>query len=256
MRPESVEIKVTLSGVEAGNAVTELELSDGQEWQILFCEDVSVGVAPSTPLLDLGVVLRIRRKSGRKGDTTVKLRPCRWSQLSEEFFTNDKSDRRELKIEADWSGPKRTLAAALTADWDDDRVAETFAGHRSAASLFEKGQRRFLDQCGAGRVNLDAVTVLAPVAATRWKEASASVWGRDLSYRAERWIIDDIDFLELSIVSDPANAEDDQAALHQFVAERSLASDQSQENKTQRVVRHLVERALAAAAPQGVIRNR
>jgi hypothetical protein len=98
MRPESVEIKVTLAGSNVDKAINRLELSDGKGWRILFCEDSTAGVGPLAPLLDIGVILRVRKKSGTKGDSTVKLRPCRWSQLSEDFFRNRKNGDTELKL--------------------------------------------------------------------------------------------------------------------------------------------------------------
>ena len=190
----------------------------------------------------------LRKKSGTKGDSTVKLRPCRWSQLSGDFFANRENDSTELKIEADWAGPKRTLAASLTTDWDDDRVAAVRSGNLPPAGLFDQEQRRFLKQCGPGRVNLDALTALADITATRWKEFPAKVDGPDLSVRAERWMIDGvIDFLELSIASDLGRAERDQAALHYFLANHALTMEQNQENKTQRVLNYLVARAMSTA---------
>jgi hypothetical protein len=248
MRPGSVEIKVTLAGSNVGDAITRLGLPEGQAWRILFCEDVTAGVAPLTPLLDIGVVLRARNKSGSKGDSTVKLRPCRWSQLSEDFFTNHKNGTAELKIEADWAGPKRTLATSLTMEWDDDRVAAVRSGKLPTAAFFENDQRRFLQQCSNGRVNFDALVALADITATRWKEFPAEVNGRDLSIRAERWIIGGaMDFLELSIVCDLDRAERDQAALQYFLAKHSLSVEQSQENKTQRVLSYLVAQAVSTA---------
>ena len=248
MRPKSVEIKVTVAGGNVGEAVAALGLPEGQGWRILFCEDVTAGVASSTPLLDIGVVLRARKKSGTKGDSTVKLRPCRWSQLSGNFFANRDNDSAELKIEADWAGPKRTLAASLTTDWDDDRVVAVQSGNLPPADLFDQEQRRFLEQCSNGLVNLDALTALADITATRWKEFPAKVAGPDLSVRAERWVIAGaIDFLELSIVSDLVRAERDQAALQYFLADRSLIVEQNQENKTQRVLSYLVARAVSTA---------
>jgi hypothetical protein len=161
MRPESVEIKVTLAGSNVGEAIAALGLPEGQAWRILFCEDVTTGVAPLTPLLDIGVVLRARMKSGSKGDSTVKLRPCRWSQLSEDFFANRETDVNELKIEADWAGPKRTLAASLTTEWDDDRVAAVRSGRLPPAGLFDQAQRRFLKQCSNGLVGGGSCQALA-----------------------------------------------------------------------------------------------
>lgn len=244
MKPESIEIKATVVGADVAKAVSALELSDGKQWRITFCEDVTRGVTPSTPVLDVGVVLRVRAKSGTKGDSTVKLRPCRWSQLSEDFFANRETDEGELKIEADWAGARRTLAASLTADWDDDRLAAVRSGDLPPASLFTAEQQRFLETCSPSPVNLGAVTVLADIAATRWKEFSAEVGGSELSCRAERWVIDGaFDFLEVSIASDLERAEQDQAALHYFLAGRSLTVEQNQDNKTQRVLNYLVARS-------------
>jgi len=49
------------------------------------------------------------------------------------------------------------------------------------------------------------------------------------------------------MVSDLAQAEKDQASLHHFLAEHSLTVEQSQENKTQRVLRYLVAQAAGTA---------
>jgi hypothetical protein len=107
---------------------------------------------------------------------------------------------------------------------------------RSAADLFDQVQRRFLKECSNGLVNLDALTALADITATRWKAFPAEVDGVDLSVRAERWTTDGvIDFLELSVDSGLDRAERDQAALHYLLAKQSLTVEQNQENKTQRV---------------------
>lgn len=244
MQPESIEIKATLVGPDADRAVAALQLAKPKTWRIAFCEDVTLGVLPSTPLLDIGVVLRVRGKSGTKGDSTVKLRPCRWSQLSEKFFANQESDGHELKIEADWAGAKRTLAASFTADWDDDRLDSVRSGDLNPGALFTKEQRQFLDACSPDPVNLDALTVLSDITATRFDEFTAEAGGSTLSCRAERWEIDGaFDFLELSIVSNLARAGRDLAALHHFLADHDLAVEPQQDNKTQRVLHHLVARA-------------
>src|SRR5512142_936372 len=132
MRPESVKIKVTLSGAAVPAAVRAFGLVGATAWEIVFCEDVTAGVAPSTPLLDAGVVLCAQSLVGGAGhdhgggSSTITLRPCRWSQLSEDFFTNSTvaggPDGHELRIEAEWSGPSRELVASLTSAWSDDRL--------------------------------------------------------------------------------------------------------------------------------------
>ena len=64
VRPESVEIKITLAGAQIEAAVDQLGLAGGDAWSVVFCEDVT-DAAASTALLDLGVVLRVRGKTER-----------------------------------------------------------------------------------------------------------------------------------------------------------------------------------------------
>jgi hypothetical protein len=177
----------------------------------------------------------------------VKLRPCRWSQLDGAFAENSKADDEELKIEADWSGPRRSLAAAMTVDWKDGRLDRVREGDLPAAALFSPRQQDFLARCSRGRVNLATVTPLAAFEAVRWDPFPARVGDVDLSIPAERWTIPGAeDFLELSIVSDTAGAAGDQVALNDFVAARSLLVDESRDNKTQRVLDVLVAAASGA----------
>ena len=245
VRPQSVEIKVTVAGDQVGPAISALALAGGNRWSILFCEDVADGAA-STPLLDLGVILRARRKSENKGDSTVKLRPCRWSQLDPEHFANSDDGVTELKIEADWAGSGRHLTASMTADWPGHRWAEVQAGDAPPADLFSKPQQEFLERCSGGRINLVALTALPSFTATRWEAFPTTVDGVNLSVRAERWTVDGAgDYLELSIVSTVERGEADQAALHSFVAAKGLSADDSPRNKTERVLAALVARVAA-----------
>jgi hypothetical protein len=242
VRPESVEIKVTIAGDHVGEAITTLGLTGAATWRIVFCEDVTSGAA-STPLLDLGVVLRAREKSASKGDSTVKLRPCRWSQLDGQYFHNVENGATELKIEADWAGPRRQLATSMTTKWSDRRASTVEAG-QPVAGLFTDEQRDFLTRCAPGRINLSAVTALPAFTATRWDSFPATSDGLELSVRAERWTIEDgDDFLELSIVSSVDRAVVDQTALHSLVSSKGLTVDDSPDNKTRRVLSTLVARA-------------
>lgn len=244
MQPESVEIKVSLSGTDAvHDAIGRLALENGRAWTIVFCEDVT-SAAAATALLNIGVVLRARGKSDSEGDSTIKLRPCRWSQLHPDFFSNRKEDAAELKIEADWAGPKHSLAASMTTEWKDSRLTAVQAGEAPVSTLFTGKQLSFLEQCSRDRVNLAAVRVLAPIAATRWPKFPVTASGRDLEVRAERWQVGDaLDFLELSISSTTDQAAADQTALTTAAADRSLPLDEDQESKTQKVLQHLIANA-------------
>ncbi len=241
VRPEKVEIKVTLAGAHVEEAIERLGLTDGDAWTVVFCEDVT-DAAASTALLDIGVVLRVRGKTATTGDSTIKLRPSRWSQLDPEYFENREAGDEELKIEADWAGEKRSLATAMTVQWTDSRLSEAQANHRLIPELFSKEQLDFLATCSVGRVNLAAVSMLPPIAATRFEEFTID--GLASGVRAERWQVDaGLDFLELSIVAKPKKAVAAQAALTAFVEQKQLPVDDSQVSKTQRVLDHLIARS-------------
>jgi hypothetical protein len=128
-------LRVHLRVQQLESHISTLALTGGVRWSILSCEDVTAGAA-ATPLLDLGVILRARRKSDAKGDSTVKLRPCRWSQLDGQYFVNADDGVTELKVEPDWAGSGRQLAASMTAKWSDGRMSKVQTGDEPPAYLF------------------------------------------------------------------------------------------------------------------------
>jgi hypothetical protein len=237
MRIDSVEIKVTLAGQDASAAISVLGLPpDRPVRPIHFCEDVTRETVPVTPLLDAGIVLRIRQKSDAN-EFTVKLRPCRRSQLTSRWLSEDSEG---FKVEADWSGSRRVLATSFTASLPDGRSVRAGDDGDAVRGLFTDDQVAFLEDCAVARVNLSALTVLPPVSATRWKEFPIPGRNPEFAVRAERWVVDTLDFLELSIAVQPAAAEASQAALEENVASRGLAVDDDQETKTRRVLETLV----------------
>lgn len=250
MRLDGVEVKVTLGSGQVEDAVRALRLpGDQRPWRIHFCEDVTRGVSAGAPLLARGVVLRARDKPGGEDDTTVKLRPCRRSQLTrrwlaEEGGRTDDGEPWEFTLEADWSGARRVLAASATCDRAGGLVADVGGGRRPVADLFVAEQREFLRDCSEFAVDLGTLTALPAVTATRWRSVAAAPPG--LEVRAERWTVDDLDFLELSVAVDLAEARAQQEALTGFVRARGFEPDPAAESKTARVVEHLVTRAAEA----------
>jgi hypothetical protein len=247
MHPDSAEIKVTLTGDQVEHAIKTLALPrDSSAWRIYFCEDVARGTAPGTPLLDAGVVLRVRDKGEGRDDSTVKLRPCRSSQLSDGWLNAHHGEGWEYKLEADWAGTRRVLAASLTAKRPSGRIAKVRSGEQPLQTLFTQEQEQFLSDSSGTHVNLSALTMLPAVMATRWEPFRASATAHELDIRAERWVVVDVlDFLELSIVADVDDAEPKQAALEEFVRSRDLGLDPTNETKTRRVLEYLVATALA-----------
>src|SRR3712207_4445135 len=145
MRFDGVEIKVTLGGSATGSAVQQLDLPVEPPWQLWFWEDVTPGSGPATPLLDAGVILRARDKAGGDDDATVKLRPCRRSQLTDHWLAaqegeTEDEEKWEVKIEADWSGDRRVLAASHTCERPGGVVREAGGGRRPVEELLTRDQ--------------------------------------------------------------------------------------------------------------------
>lgn len=246
MRFDGVEVKVSLGKDQTESAVQKLNLPSGRpRWRIHFCEDITAGISPGTPLLDRGVILRVRDKAGGKDDATIKLRPCRRSQLTDRWLAakegeTDDGDEWEFKLEADWSGDRRVLAASHTTDRPEGVVAKVGRERGSVANLFVAEQLAFLRDCAGVAINLRTLTVLQPVTATRWKSVEKAP--PDLKVRAERWTVGNLDFLELSVVADLDAAETKQEAVTEWVRSLNLTADPDEASKTRQVLEYLVKR--------------
>jgi hypothetical protein len=172
--------------------------------KIFFVEDVTTGLCSATPLPDQHLIVRARQKTKGKDDVTVKFRPGRRSQLTDSWLATTKDTDgdldSELKVEEDWAGERRMLSISLTAERPKGLVAAVAAGERRIGALLSHDQRRLIDECAGTLVNLAALTMLPAVSAMRWTTfAVAGPGGPELDVRAERWTVQDLDFLELSI---------------------------------------------------------
>jgi hypothetical protein len=249
MRLDGVEVKLTLDDAETARAVQALGLPETAPWQIFFVEDVMTGLPSATPLLDEKLIIRARRKTHGKDDVTVKLRPGRRSQLTAPWLEVTKTKARgletELKVEQDWTAQRRTLSISLTAERPDGLV-ESVASGRGVEKLLTTEQKRFVDQCAAVRVNVEALSLLPAVSAQRWPTFSAPGGASELQVRAERWTVQDLDFLELSVVAEVEQAEESQAALETFVASKGL-TPAAGEAKTTQVLKVLMAQAVRTA---------
>ena len=239
MRLDGVEIKVSFSHDQTPTAVTALNLpSPPPPWQIYFCEDVNPGIS-TTPLLDLNVIMRARVRPDDDDDLTIKLRPCRTSQFTDRWL----EDTKKLKIEADWAGTRRVLAVSNTEEKQESVIPAVVAKRRPFIDLFTQQQLDFLVDCVGSVINLGTLTVLPPVTAVRWGKR-VTVGPPELELRAERWTVDDLDFLELSAVAGVEKASAKQAAILEFINSLGLAVPEDQEPKTRQVMNHLVRASL------------
>ena len=147
------------------------------------------------PLLESGVIVRLRKEADGSGDSTVKLRPCRRSQLRRSWDGDARGQDWEHRIEQDWAGARRTLAASCVAEVSEQQLSDAVNGKATWRSVLHAKQEEYLEDCADLRINADGLVARGPISATRWK-------GIDIAEHdavAERWTIDALDFLELSI---------------------------------------------------------
>jgi phosphoglycolate phosphatase-like HAD superfamily hydrolase len=236
MRHDGVEVKVTYEGDQLADAMDVLDLDDDSSLTIWFYDDITPGVR--SPLLDAGVVIRVRDR-GDDSDATVKLRPCRASQLVDPWPTTEATDALEFGVEEDWAGERRVLAASARAPLTPAEVARVRALQPPPAGLLSAQQIDYLADCAPIRVNTAGVAALGPIEANRWKSVDNDGL-RDLDVRAERWRVPGLEFLELSIkVKEHENAEAAQRALESTLTALGLPPIRSQDTKTRRVLERL-----------------
>ncbi|MGH3901556.1 MAG: hypothetical protein ACRDTA_25540 [Pseudonocardiaceae bacterium] len=245
-RLDAVEIKITVTAGQVDHVRSELGLREGRGREVYFCEDLGLGTSiglgttggrVALRLLDAGVVLRLRQTQGRPDEVTAKLRPLRRSQLAPDWlaFTAEGDD--ELRIEADWAGERRVLAASLETKHDGGWLAQALRDDRPVRHLFSPRHIRFLHECADPDIDFTALSVLGPIRATRWPRTP--VTGFEVA--AERWLLPGTsdpatDFLELSIRVEPEGAEIAAAGFEAAMEQRGVVIDTDQETKTRRVL--------------------
>jgi hypothetical protein len=230
----AVEIKVNVGAaqIEEAMQVFGIDPDEGKKRRIWFGEVVDGRDGPGAlPLLDRGVILRVREKKSSSGDSTVKLRGPDGCIDIEAWRTRAARFDGDSKIEGDWAG-RRLVSASLDHDLDGGALGTLAGSPRSVTDLLSKEQQEL---AGELLVPLDRVTLLGPIAARKWEPDG------DADVAAELWSVDDLQFLEISVLA-TENPEEAQRRLLQRAADGGLELDPKQETKTATVLRHLAAR--------------
>jgi hypothetical protein len=226
---ESAEIKFNLASPFT-DTQARLGLMGGKEAELYFLDDLTPGIPQQLPLLHNGVVLRIRAGSD-KADSTVKLRPCRRSQLRPRWVKTITGGHHglsaELTAQQDWSGERHTLAVSAVTKPSPEKVKTLLHDH--PGKLFNTAQRQFLTDCGGMYVNPEQLVALGPIKITRWKELAFD----DFELNAERWQLGDLDVVEVSVVTGLDQATLQQVALHDAITAAGLTLRTEERNKTE-----------------------
>lgn len=189
-RLDAVELKVFLSPDQALTAgIWGADAEGDLVGHVWFCERSDV-TPDRLPLMDAGVILRLRETRQCLGTTTAELCPCRRSRVSGPW---------PLRVEAQWTGERRVLSASLTAAFPESAVADVVARGGPPRQLFTARQRRFLDECADCPVDIGDLRVLGPVSVHHWPRRT---W-TPADLNVERWQAGTdtgarLDFVELS----------------------------------------------------------
>jgi hypothetical protein len=237
-RLDAVEIKVNVlaDGIPAAAEAFKLEHAGKRRRTIYFCEDLTCPDGPGgLPLLTHGIILRLRRNKGRRGDITAKLRPCRDSQLTQRWINarEDEDEDWDFRVEGDWAGPHHVISASLEAKIEDGIIDAVVAEGLGVPLV--PAQRRFLEDCAGVRVDLSRLGPLGPIDGTKWELAR-----RGQEIFAEQWVVGDgLRFLEFSVRARPEEAAAAQQAFENLFREHGIDLDRVQETKTRVVLEYL-----------------
>src|SRR6266511_2907714 len=155
-------------------------------------------------------------------------RSTRRSRLTTDWLAFHRHGPDELRIEADWAGDRKVLAASLTSNLGPNKINAVLAGHLPLRQLFSPVQRRFLAECADTNAEPDALQILGPVHAMRWPPTR---W-HALDVTAERWHLtstthEPLNLLELSLRVEPQGAEIAQRSLDACLSRNGLDPDPS-----------------------------
>lgn len=230
---EKIELKVTVADDAVRRAIAAFGLGEPKHKRIWFGE-VPSPAAGRLPLSARGLIVRLRIAK-RRATATLKLRgpdgcldAAGWRDLSEPWGD-------DAKIEGDWSGDRHLVSASLDHTVERESPPEPVSTADLVAYL--SGEQRHLAR--QLLMPLDRLRPLGPIAADEWEESVPGVRG-EVSF--ERWVVDDLCFLELSLTVAAEEAADTQPSLLAALTSRGIEVAPSAATKTETVLAHLVER--------------
>jgi hypothetical protein len=240
-----VEIKLNVDASHADVlAALALDPAAGSTQRIWFAEGRAGVERGELPLLANHVIVAL--KVGGGGDElTVKLAPCVERQLVGRWMAPFETKLLVYRIEGQWSGHRRGLAASAVSQRVQGSLLEVVGAYADPAETITIKQRQFLNECAPPDVRLDRLVALGPIDATKWSDVAIA----GFTVNVERWKTSELDMVELSLrVSPrgdepPAEFETRVAAelrrLEAAVGDLGLRIDCDDDTKTARVLASL-----------------
>jgi hypothetical protein len=218
---DAIEIKATIPDHQIAEALKRYKLTprNDEERYIYFFDTPKLG------LLDAGIIMRARRIVGDAHDSTVKFRPVEPSSVGEEW-----RKFRDFKVEADASEKGLVKSASFSMPAAKGLIRRVAVGKRPIRELLTPEQRAFIAKTAKHKIDFDALAVLGPLRAHRWRfEDPACPW----PITAELWIREDRQrMMEMSIKAPAVQAAAAVGGFMAFLAEVGAERDKEQQTKT------------------------
>ncbi len=236
-----VEIKVNVASPVTDSLVA-LDLLDSPPlWRDMwFAEARARDDVGALPLLAGRHTIRLR--SGDRDDVTVGVRPCDTDRLVGRWRAPFEETHFSYRLERDWCGERREVAAAAISRRPPGSVATALRDGADPAHILDAAQRQFVVTCTPRGIPIDHLGTLGPVTCQTWPEVDLD----GCSVQVERWSVADVDLLELALRLQPhpgetaaqfeVRAMSAHRAIRATVTRRALSIADFRESKTHRVM--------------------
>src|SRR5262245_52446978 len=151
---DSIELKLTVptSAYRTSAKALRIDPLTAQIRQVFFFD------TPDLALNRAGVVVRARRIQGRDGDSTIKLRPIKPSEVSEKVRSS-----KQFSIEVDAMPGGYVCSGTMKNVVSPADVLASTDGQRPLHKMFSKEQRAFYEDHAPEGLGLDDLSVLGPI---------------------------------------------------------------------------------------------
>lgn len=234
VKADRAELKISFRSTQVPTVRRQLDLDpQGKMGDVFFLEDLTIGVG--LPLLEAGVILRIRKARSGAVKTTVKLRPARASQLEARWI----EPAAGLRLEQDRGLSQAVLAASLDGQVEKEAFELVQSGAEPVHTLFNPAQHDLLADCSPLRINIDQLQLVGPITSERWEDIRLAPFD-DAEIEVERWAAEGLEFIEVSAkVRDVDGAGAAQLRLGAALGGLGLIPHSSRQTKTGQMLEHL-----------------
>ncbi len=227
---DEAEIKLPVDSKDIDHAKKELRLDQlPEEARTIYFFDTE-----KLKLLDHdggAVVLRARKKGGKKPEITVKFRP----KKSVDQDTVKKWEGIEgFKAEAEW-----IIGKGPSTSYSLERKVDTLGDEPKIGKLISDEQRKFLKEFTGIKLETDHLKAFGPIKASAWVWEEKDPAIDDKEVGAELWDIPKVQLFEISRKAKNNQLDKKAAAFEEFYKAKKIHVDPDPDSKTRKALESL-----------------